>query len=107
MENFPKFVMAGGKKLEINPLDPGDMLDFFEAFTTKQVSSRAWFRYALWVCSVRSIDGVPVIFPTNAADVKALAKTIGHDGVLAVQEAVDGKEGEPSVDQVDVETAKN
>ena len=107
MSKFPKIVDADGTKIEVNPLDPGEMLDFFEAFTSKQVSSRAWFRYALWICSVRSVNGVPVIFPKNGNDIKALANSIGHVGVLAVQEAIEGAEGEPSVEQVDLEVAKN
>ena len=104
---FPKTVKAGGKALEVNPLDPGEMLDFFESFTARQVSSRAWFRYALWICSVRSVNGVPVQFPRNGQEVKDLAKSIGHEGVLAVQEAIEGVEGEPAADQVDLEVAKN
>ena len=83
------------------------MLDFFESFTAKQVSSRAWFRYALWICSVRSVDGVPVMFPRDGAEVKDLAKRLGHEGVLAVQKAIDGEEGEPAADEVDLAAAKN
>ena len=104
---FPKIVEADGHKIEVNPLSPGEMLDFFEAFTSKQVSSRAWFRYALWICSVRTIDGVPVVFPANGQDIKDLANRLGHAGVMVVQEAIEGVPGEPAVDQVDLEVAKN
>ena len=106
-KSFPCTVVSGDHRFEVNPLSPGEMMDFFEAFTAKQVSSPAWFRFALWTCSVRTIDGVPVTFPTSGRDVKALANQLGHEGVLAVQKAIDGEEGEAAVDQVDLEVAKN
>lgn len=106
-KTFPCIVIAGSHKLEVNPLSPGEMLDFFEAFTTKQVSSPAWFKFALWICSVRTVDGIPVEFPRNGKEVKDLANILGHDGVLAVQKVINGEEGEAAVDQVDLEIAKN
>ena len=104
---FPRNIEVGDHKIEVNPLLPGEMFDFFEAFTSKQVSSPAWFRFALWTCSVRAVDGVPVEFPRSGNDVKALANLIGHEGMLAVQKAIDGEDGEAAVDQVDLEIAKN
>jgi hypothetical protein len=104
---WPQTVKAGDMTLEVNPLDPGDMLDFFESFEPEQVSKPSWYRYALWICSVRSINGVPVAFPKSATEVKALARKLGHPAVLAVQRVIDGEPGEPAFDQVDLDVAKN
>lgn len=107
MSDFPKTITFEGVKLEINPLSPGDMLDFFEAFTSDQVSSTAWFRYAMWICSVRTIDNVPVEFPTNGLGVKALGNRIGLNAINAVRDCLYGEEGKPAVGQVDLAKAKN
>lgn len=104
---FPCTITSGDHTLEVNPLSPGEMMDFFEAFTTKQVSSPAWARFAMWICSVRTFDGVPVEFPRNGMEVKALANRLGHEGVVAVQKVINGEEGEAAVDEVDLEKAKN
>ena len=92
---------AKGRKIVVNPLDPADMLDLLEAAGDASANS-GYIRYAMVVCSVSMIDGLPIPRPSKKADIRALAKRLENDGFAAVASALFGK------DEADtVETAKN
>ena len=106
-----------GRKLSIQAMDPGDQLDFFEA-CGKNSTNLAWINMALWACSVRAIDGVPVVMPSGPVKVKQLARQLGHHGLAAVRrglgidvdpeaEPEEGAAPQPSTDGVDLDVAKN
>lgn len=106
-----------GRKLSVQEMDPGDQLDFFEA-CGRNSTNIAWINMALWACSVRAIDGVPVVMPSGPEKVKALARKLGHHGLAAVRIALgidddpskpaeDGEAPQPSTDGVDLDVAKN
>lgn len=97
---MPTTVTAtNGLKLQIEELDPGDMLDLFE-IAGGAASSQAWVIYASTVCAVRAVDDVPIPFPTNKAEIKAIARRLGAQGVAAAIDAIRGEV------EVDVEAAK-
>jgi hypothetical protein len=95
-----KAVECEGRIYSVKDLDPGDMLDLFEAADGR---NKSWVGYASRICSVRAIDGVPVPFPKNPDEVKALARKIGTAGVDAIFEAMANEDAAG----LKAETAKN
>lgn len=96
-----KVITVGEVAYSVRPLDPGDMFDLFEA-CGEMSSNRAWVGYASRVCSVRDIDGVPILFPRSKDDVKALARKIGNAALDALIE-----DANKTDDGVDTDIAKN
>lgn len=92
-------VEAEGRVFSVKDLDPGDMLDLFEAADGR---NKSWLAYASRICSVRAIDGVPVPFPRTPDEVKDLARRIGSAGVDAIYESLIAEEQPKKA-----ETAKN
>lgn len=97
-----KIIKVGEIVYSIRALDPGDMFDLFEA-CSEMSSNRAWVGYASRVCSVRDIDGVPVLFPRSKDDVKALARKIGNEAMDALLEDARGD----TIEGTDLAVAKN
>jgi len=95
-------VDSKGRKIVINPLDPADMLDLLEAAGDASANA-GYMRYAMVICSVSEIDGVPVPRPSKKADIKALARRLDNDGFAAVTRSLFGAEASADV----AETAKN
>jgi hypothetical protein len=93
---------AKGRKLLVHIMDPGDMLDLAEA-AEDQSSNRGFMAMAMHVCSVTEIDGVPVPFPANKRDIKALAKKLGNEGLLSLYAFGSAEAPAPDV----LEQAKN
>lgn len=94
-----------GKRYTIRVLDPADMLDLLEA--AGDLSGNAgWVRYAMMLCSVSEIDGVPVPMPAKKSDVRALAKRIGNAGLKAIDQVLFGAPDTTTTAEV-VEAAKN
>lgn len=102
-----KITDKNGRVFETKELDPGDLLDILEA-AAEASGNQSWVRLAMVVCSVTAIDGVPVPFATRKADVTKLARTIGNDGLVALNQSMFG-DGEAKVDTStkDIDTAKN
>ena len=75
--------VGDGRKFRLRTLKPSHMLDLMEA-AENAASSRAWMQYALMICSVSEIDGVPVIMPTTKAGVRSLADRVGNAGIVAL-----------------------
>jgi len=75
-----------GRVLSVRTLDPGDMLDLIEAAGSAVASdaAHAWLSYAQMVCSVSSIDGIPVQMPVNKHEIRELARRLGQVGVDAL-----------------------
>ena len=94
---------AKGRKITIQPLDPGDMLDLMEAAGDAS-SNVGYVRYAMVVCSVIMIDAVPVPRATKKAEIKALGRKLGNDGFSAVANATFGDDAASSNE---AEAAKN
>jgi hypothetical protein len=97
-------VDASGRKIVISPLDPADVLDLMEA--AEDASSNVGFvRYAMVICSVSDLGGVPVPRPRDKNGMKALARKLGNEGFTAVSKALFG--GDKPAEDKTVETAKN
>jgi hypothetical protein len=77
-------VEADGRRFALREMDPADMLDLLEA-AGHNAGNRAWLRFAMVVCSVQAIDGIPMPFPRDAGGIKALARTVGVNGIEAVR----------------------
>ena len=110
-ENVTMVTDKKGRQLSVNRMDPADQLDFFEACSGGRASNPAWVSMALWTASCVAIDGVPVSPPTNPDQIKSLARRLGHDGLIAIRNALDSDEASsadgPSTDGVDIDLAKN
>ena len=108
-ENVTVVKDSKGRKLSVNRMDPMDQLDFFEACSGDRSSNRAWVMMALWAASCVAIDGVPVPMPTSPEAVKALARRLGNEGILAVRSVLDGDgaDADPATSGVDMDLAKN
>ncbi len=77
---------AAGRKFTLRTLDPSDMLDLIEAAGAGVTSE--WLRFAQAIVSVSEIDGVPVPMPNTKNAIRALAKRVGNDGLIAIYEAM-------------------
>lgn len=95
---------AKGRKLVIHEMDPADQLDLFEACGVNN-ANMSWVGMALLVCSVRSIDDVPIPVSTTPQHVKNAARLLGKDGVAAVARVLNADVG-GSLDET-VAIAKN
>lgn len=106
--NIPAEVKtAAGHTLGLKEINPGDMLDLIEAAGSamSSASAGAWLGYAQMICSVTSIDGVPVQMPITKDEVRNLATEIGNDGVAALSPIFYPKADAKTSDAT--ETAKN
>lgn len=92
-----------GRAISVKEMDPADQLDLFEA-CAKNSTNQAWVGMALLVCSVTSLEGVPVIMPKTPDQVKALARRLGSEGIAAVAAALNPPD---KTDDAVVEVAKN
>jgi hypothetical protein len=90
-----------GHRYSLRKMDPADMLDLIEA-AGENANNRAWLHFAMIVCSVQAIDGIPVPFPRDAAGIKDLARRLGTDGVEALRAKLLNEPAENAID-----TAKN
>ena len=88
-----------GRKLTVRPLDPGDLFDVME-MAGEHSTNIGWMSYAMTVCSVSEIEGVPVPLPRSGAAVKELARRLGNAGLAAIRNSV-------MPDAGDAEAAKN
>lgn len=95
---------ALGRSLVLVPLQPHEMLDLFEAAGTNS-GNGAWVRMALLVCSVRSIDDVPLPYPTMKDQVRGNAKLLGNEGLVAAQLELMGADDESALDTTAEDTA--
>ena len=96
-------VDSTGRKIAVTALDPADMLDLLEAAGDASANS-GYMRYAMVICSVSNIDGVPVPRPTKKNEIKALAKRLGNEGFAAVTKSLFGDD---NAAKDDADTAKN
>lgn len=99
-----------GRKFTLRILTPGQMLDLLEA-AGKNSINQGWVQYAMTVCSVAEIDGVPEPMPTSIKEIKALGDKLGNSGIVALGiELLGLNEGDaaPAAAQAEaVATAKN
>ena len=76
---------SDGRVLGLRQLTPADTLDLIEA-AGQASSSVAWMRYASMICSVSSIDGIPVMMPATKQALRELGRRIGNAGIDALYE---------------------
>ena len=105
IENTTSLQDSKGNKLEVAEMDPGDFFDLLEA-CAHNAQNRAWLAMASLVCSVRSINSVPITMPSNPDQVKALARKLGTVGLEALRTHADGDASARTV-SVDADTVKN
>lgn len=96
-------VDAKGRKISYKELDPADILDLLEA-AGQQSTNQGWMRMAMIVASVSAIDDTPVPAARTKEQVRAIARQLGNDGLVALNGAMFGEDAAP--DEA-VETAKN
>lgn len=75
-----EITLADGRRLGVREVDAGDMLDVIEA-AGHAAGSDPWMHYALTICAVRSIDGVPVRLPASKDAMRDLARRLGGDAL--------------------------
>ena len=78
---------AGGKKITVQQLDPGEFLDLLEAVGAASTNS-GYVGYSSIIAAAREIDGVPLPFPIDKKGIKAAAKRLGNAGIAAVSTAL-------------------
>lgn len=81
-----KLETTSGKTLEYRESTPSDVLSLLEIADFNPTPS--WLKYALMVCSVESIDGIPVETPQNKIQIKQIADKLGSDGISALFDAL-------------------
>lgn len=93
MSSEANLVTPGAQRVEFDghvygvaDLDPGDMLDLFAACEDRATNA-GYIGYAALICAVREIDGAPIPFPANQADIKALGRRIGNGAMNAIIDA--------------------
>lgn len=100
-----------GRKLTLRPHpDPLLTMDVLEAAgvdvkgnpTLRVVYNQAWLDMATAVCYVSEIDGVPEPLPTHLGQIRALVAKLGHDGYVAVRDAIRSE-----ISDINQDTAKN
>lgn len=77
-------VDAKGRKLEMRRLDALEQFDIMEAAGANSTNA-PWLGTAIIAACVRSIDDVPVPFPTSRVHIRALVGRLGTEGAAAVQ----------------------
>ena len=96
---------ASGRKIGVMIFGPEDMLDLMEAADDLS-TNQGWLRYATVICSVSSIDDVPVPRPKNKMQIRGIAKKLGNLGFLAVAKAIyPGDEEQPPSETQDATPA--
>lgn len=113
-----------GRKIVLKTMGPADMLDLVEAAGANS-GNQGWVNLAMVVCSVQSIDGVPVPRAVTKDQVKRVARLLGNEGMVAcsnelfgsklpdpTEKPEDGAEppapGTPNAaEQAAIDTAKN
>ena len=84
---------AGGRVLSIRRLDALDRLRLFKALGAELSLNAPYLGVALLACSVTEIDGVPVPPPRTEAQLEALVKKLGDDGLAVASQALEGDDG--------------
>lgn len=97
---------ARGRVIKVRVMDPGEMLDLLEAAGPSS-GNQGYMQYAAVVSSVESIDGMPVPSATSKDRLRANAKLIGNDGIVAATRILFGSSTTNSDPGQDIETAKN
>lgn len=107
MADEPLTATDGTRKFTLRVLDPADTLDLLEAAGDAS-SNAGWVRYAMAVCSVAEIDGVPVPMPANKDAIRAQGRRLGNVGFAAIAKVLFGSADTESAPTGDAtETAKN
>ena len=95
-----------GRKIDGRVMNPGDMMDVLSALGERS-SNPGLVQYAAVVCSVASIDGVPVPVPTNYQQMRAFGAKLGNDGFAAVAAHLFSDASAAKSGDADADTAKN
>lgn len=94
-----------GRSFEVKEVTPSGLMSIMEA-CGRFVPSEGWMRYAILICSVTEIDGVPVPKPITKQQIENLGDKIGNDGLVALSEHFYPTAGTDEADG-EVEAAKN
>ena len=105
---LPSEIDSGdARRFSLRETNPADMLDLIEV-AGNAAASGAWMRYALMICSVSAIDGIPVLMPLTKGALRELGKRIGNTGMEALARVHYPEGVEDGTDtSVDPDTAKN
>ncbi|MFT8440065.1 hypothetical protein [Acetobacter fabarum] len=76
---------SSGMRIEYKENTPSDVLRILEAAGFDPTPS--WMKYALMICSVYAIDGIPVPLPQNKAQIEQTGDRLGVDGISALFDA--------------------
>ncbi|GAO00437.1 hypothetical protein Gxy13693_048_007 [Komagataeibacter xylinus NBRC 13693] len=95
---------SDGRTITYRERGPGDVLALLEFGPDSP--SPAWVEYALMVCSVEAIDGVPAMRPKSRVQLEQLANQIGNTGITALSDVLFGADG-ADIAAAESTTAKN
>ena len=98
----PEVRDAQGRRLVLRRMSMLDKLRLFKAAGPVLAQNAPWIGIALLACSVVAIDEVPVPPPSSEAQIEALVRQLGDEGIRAVAGAID-----VAAAPVDLDAAKN
>lgn len=112
--NAPTIVVdADGRKLEVKKLDILEELDLIEV-AGEASENRRWMMLTTLACCVRSINGVPILYPKTKKALRDHVAKVGPVGIAAVVDLYRaelppdvGEEAGGSAGQEEIATAKN
>lgn len=79
---------AGGRVLSVRRLAALDRLRLFKAIGPLLAQNAPYLGMAMLAVSVTAVDGVPVPSPATEAQVEALVRRLGDEGIGAVAEVL-------------------
>lgn len=73
----PLVRLKDGRVIELRPMGALERLRLFKAAGQDLSSNDAWLGMAFVACAAAAVDGIPVPFPANEAQVEALVGRLG------------------------------
>ena len=79
---------AEGREVTVRRPNALDKLRLFKAVGPVLATNEAYLGMAALACAVNAIDGVPVPFPANEAQLEGLVSRLGDSGLTAAAEVL-------------------
>lgn len=89
---------ATGRALTVRKPGALDRLRLFKAAGAALAGNSAWLGLATLAASVVALDGIPVPFPINEAQIEALVARLGDQGIAAISGALMAMRAAPEAD---------
>jgi len=90
-----------GRALGLEPVAPHEAMGIAEG--CRQLSSiRQWWRMAMAVAAVRSIDGIPLPLPTHEKHIEGMVARFSREELRAISEALASYPGDQTAPEVEM-----